>query len=275
MPHTIWVANGKGGVGKSVLMMVLAWVYDESGRPLRLVDADDKAKLAEYMGPERVLSLRLGASADQLRNNPSLAYSYWDQLANEIVERDTGVDLGANMDKHVLAWAEKSELASLFEECEVSMDCYVPVTADPLAVQGGIEVLQAVERLFPAARRVLVLNRVAGPFDAYAGTPEFADIARMRDAGLTIVEMDACHSEAWTDFERLKLPPTQVINMDAKAVSGRTGLGILAARRAIGDYATWLKRLHGTLAPLVKVDEQPAVGEPAEQPVTPQSPETP
>ncbi|MBI1209121.1 MAG: hypothetical protein GC191_17755 [Azospirillum sp.] len=250
MPHTVWVANGKGGVGKSVLMMALAAIFESSGRPLRLIDADDKAKLGEFMGPGNVLSLKIGASTDALRSNPSLAYSYWDRLAEEMVERDTGVDVGANMDRHILEWAEKSGLAAVLEESGVTMDVYVPITAEPLAVAGGLEVLETVERIFPQSRRILVLNRKAGAFDAYADTPEFRRIEAMRDRGLYIAEMAGCVSEAWTDFERLKLPPGRVIQLDARAVATMTGLGILAARRAIGDYATWLKQLSLALAPV-------------------------
>ena len=252
MAHTIWVMNGKGGVGKSILMMVLAWQYEVSGRPLRLIDIDDKAKLAEFMGLDRVLSLRVGANAEALRANPALAYSYWDQLAVEMSEHDTGVDLGANMDGVLLEWAKKSDLDQVLEETGITMDIYVPVTADPLAVEGGIQALESAEQVFPNSRRVLVLNKAAGNFDTYASTPEFAKIAAMRTRGLHVIVMDECLSEAWTDFERLKLPPWAVVSMDAKTVAEKTGLGILAARRAVGDYASWLRKLQQVLAPLIQ-----------------------
>ncbi len=260
MPHTVWVANGKGGVGKSVLMMALAAIYEASGRPLRLIDADDKAKLAEFIGPDQVLSLKLGASIDEIRANPSLAYSYWDQLAEEIIERDTGVDVGANMDRLILSWAEKSNLHELFEDSGVTMDVYVPITAEPLAVTSGLEVLETVERIFPSSRRILVLNKKSGAFDAYGGTNEFRRIEALRTRGLYIVEMTGCVSEAWTDFERLKLPPAKVITLDAKTVASITGLGILAARRAAGDYAAWLKQLTLALAPLTQTSGTQAAG---------------
>lgn len=243
--------NGKGGVGKSVLMLALAWLYSAMGRPLRLIDVDDKAKLAEFAGHDQVLSLRIGADIEALRADPSLAYSYWDQLAAEIVEGDTGVDLGANMDRHILDWARKSELGSLLDESDVTMDIYVPVTVDPLAVRGGIDVLESAAEVFPNSRRILVLNRVAGHFNAYESTPEFNHIATMRAEGLVVVGMDACLSEAWTDFERLKQPPWRILKMNAATVAQQTGLGILAAKRAVGDYASWLKHLQQNFAPLV------------------------
>ncbi len=244
--------NGKGGVGKSILMMVLAWQYEMMGRPLRLIDIDEKAKLAEFMGMDRVLSLRIGANAEALRADPALAYSYWDQLAVEMTNHDTGIDLGANMDGVLLEWAKKSDLSQVLQEVGVTMDVYVPVTADPLAVAGGIQALESAEKIFPESRRVLVLNKAAGNFDSYAATPEFAKIANMRSRGLYVVVMEECLSEAWTDFERLKLPPWAVVSMSAKTVAEKTGLGILAARRAVGDYAAWLKKLQQVLGPLVR-----------------------
>lgn len=249
--HTVWVMNGKGGVGKSVLTMVLSWLYEASWRPLRLIDIDDKAKLAEFAGHDRVLSLRIGASAEELRADPSLAYSYWDQLAAEILEHDTAVDTGANMDRHLLEWARKSELAELFAESGVTMDLYVPITADPLSVMGGLDVLETAAEVFPNCRRILVLNRVGGQFNAYESTPEFERVAAMRAHGLIVLPMETCLSEAWTDFERLKLPPWKVLTMNAAEVSRQTGLGILAAKRAAGDYAAWIKQLQQTFGPLV------------------------
>ena len=249
--HTIWVMNGKGGVGKSVLTMALAWLYEASWRPLRMIDIDDKAKLAEFAGKDKVLSLRIGASAEELRADPALAYSYWDQLAAEILENDTIIDTGANIDRPLLEWARKSELAELLSESSVTMDLYVPITADPLSVRGGLDVLETVGEIFPECRRILVLNRIAGQFNAYESTPEFQCVADLRSQGLIVLPMAACLSEAWTDFERLKLPPWKVLTMNAAEVARQTGLGILAAKRAAGDYASWIKQLQQTFGPLV------------------------
>ncbi|EXJ12657.1 nucleotide-binding protein [Imhoffiella purpurea] len=249
--HTVWVMNGKGGVGKSVLMMALAWLYEAMQRPLRLIDVDDKSKLSEFVGEDNVLSLRIGADAEALRADPSQAYSYWDQLAAEILEQDTAVDFGANMDRHILDWARKSELGDLLTESGVTMDIFVPVTADPVAVLAGIQVLEAAAEVFPQSRRILVLNQIAGSFNAYESTREFERIATMRSEGLLVVGLDSCMSEAWIDFERLKLPPWRIIEMNAATVAQQTGLGILAAKRAVGDYASWLKHFQQSFAPLV------------------------
>ena len=116
------------------------------------------------------------------------------------------------------------------------------------------------ERIFPSSRRILVLNKKSGAFDAYGGTNEFRRIEALRTRGLYIVEMTGCVSEAWTDFERLKLPPAKVITLDAKTVASITGLGILAARRAAGDYAAWLKQLTLALAPLTQTSGTQAAG---------------
>jgi hypothetical protein len=39
--------------------------------------------------------------------------------------------------------------------------------------------------------------------------------------------------------------------MNAATVAQRTGLGILAAKRAVGDYAAWLKKFQQDYAPLI------------------------
>lgn len=251
MTHTVWVINSKSGVGRSVLTMVLAWQYETAGRPLWLIDLHNEAHLAAFMGHDRVLSLQIGASYEDLRTDPSLAYGYWDLLAAEIIERNSGVDLGAKVSHYILDWAKMSHLDQVLRKNGVSMDIYVPITSDPLAVAAGIDTLEAVEQIFPTSRRVLVLNETAGPFDAYADTPEFMRILAMRDRGLYVVLMEHCPSEAWTDFERMKLPPGAILAMDARTVAETTGLGLLAARRAMSDYAAWLGQMGQALAPMV------------------------
>jgi hypothetical protein len=155
------------------------------------------------------------------------------------------------MDRHILGWANKSELGELLTESGVTVDIFVPVTADPLAVTAGIEVLESAAKVLPDSRRILVLNRAVGPFTAYEATPEFHRIAQLRAEGLLVLSLDSCMSEAWNDFDRLKLPPWKVIQMNAATVAQRTGLGILAAKRAVGDYAAWLKKFQQDYAPLV------------------------
>ena len=80
MPHTVWVANGKGGVGKSVLMMALAAIYEASGRPLRLIDADDKALVKKFAdaNPSAMAEDRDGALVFLARNAWTLSRAQQD-----------------------------------------------------------------------------------------------------------------------------------------------------------------------------------------------------
>jgi hypothetical protein len=255
MKKTVWIANTKGGVGKTTLAMFLANAYGLSGTPVQMIDCDARRKLASFMADSAIepISLDIGASADELRQNPSLAVSYWDRLAELVIDSQgvSIVDLGANVDRMVWGWAEKSRVGDLFTDEGVEMDLFVPMTAEPLAVEGGLELLRESARVFPNARRILVLNRNAGSFDSYEGTAVLADLRKMRKDGLQVVVMPKCVSEGWVDFERLKLHFGRVLQMSAADLEKATGMGRLQSRRALGDLAAWVEELYRNFKGLV------------------------
>lgn len=256
--RSIWVLNTKGGVGKTTLALFLANAYRVAGVPLRMIDCDGKRKLAAFMAntrpPSEVVSLDIGATSDDLRADPSLAVSYWDDLATFILSAEAAslVDLGANVDRHILQWARSSRVGEVFAEGGVEMDIFVPITAEPLAVEAGIEILKEISEVFPAARRVLVLNQVGGKFDAYAASTHMVELETMKKAGeISVALMPRCVSEGWVDYERLRLPFERIIEMTAEDITRTTGMGRLKAVRSIGDVGKWLQVMHTNFGPFI------------------------
>jgi hypothetical protein len=234
--------------------------HDPAGLNPALVDCDAKRKLQAFIGDD-VRSLDIGASADELRRDPQLAVSYWDELSEIIVgtEGDSIVDFGANVDRHVWNWARKSSVSDFFEESGVSLDIYVPITAEPLAVEGGIELLRETISVFPNARKILVLNQAVGTFETYAGSGLLSDLNAMKEKnGLKVVIMPRCLSEGWLDFERLRLPFSRIVTMNAEEISDVTGLSTLKARRALGDIAEWLNEMYNNFKDLVPHEKSAA-----------------
>lgn len=270
MTKTLWIANTKGGVGKTTLAIFLANAYLASGATTRLLDCDSRRKLAAFMdSPDNpVLGLDIGASADEVRQNPSLAISYWDRLAEEILEGGdvSVVDLGANVDRMVWQWAERSRVSELFKDEQVDMDIFIPVSAEPLAVEGGLQLIEESRKVFPEARRILVLNQVAGSFDSYADTEQMKRLSELKKTdGLKIVVMPRCLSEGWVDFERLRLNFAKVLEMTPQEVEAQSGLSRLGARRAIGDLGAWVEKLYENFGALVPSPQAAAAPAPKNQ----------
>lgn len=253
MNRSVWIANTKGGCGKTTLALFLVAAWHAAGKKPTLIDCDAKKKLRAFVGTD-VKTFNIGASSDELRRDPQLAVSYWDDLSEMIVDApgDSIVDIGANVDRQVWNWARKSAVAEFFEENEIALDIYVPITAEPLAVEGGIELLKETHEVFPNARKILVLNQSAGTFETYAGSGLLTELSEMKEQhGLKVVIMPKCLSEGWLDFERLRLPFNVVLEKSAKDISTLTGLPTLKARRALGDLAEWVETMYSNFAELL------------------------
>lgn len=255
MKKTIWMMNGKGGVGKTTLGVMLYSMYRVAGWPLAVMDVDGQAKIAGFL--PGVTSLGIGARQAAIAARPSLVVSFWDALPEFVVGSagSTLVDFGANIDRAIFEYAEKSGIAEEFAQVGISMELWVPVMTEPKAMSGGIEALTEAGRVFPEARRILVLNEYKSDFDDYKeGNPEFDLIHALYERGeIEIVRLPKCVSEGWVAFEKGWVTPAEVVDMTPEAICQRFQLdSIRVARRARGDVAAWISEVYrefGTLVP--------------------------
>src|SRR3546814_7591431 len=55
------IGSDKGGIGKSMIAMIMALAHDRAGRPLKIIEIDHQAKLRSVLGDRVDLSLKAGA----------------------------------------------------------------------------------------------------------------------------------------------------------------------------------------------------------------------
>ena len=256
------VANSKGGVGKTTLALFLVALFEEQRRRVTLIDCDIKQKLREFLSGRDVMSLGIGASPDAIQNDPALVRAYWDRLAELMADNDCLVDLGANVDRTILDWARTSGVRDFLADAGVLLDVYVPITAEPLAVSGGIDVLRDVHQIFPAARRILVLNHAVGGFGAYEHSGLSKDVEELTREGVVVVEMPKCLSEGWVAFEERRVPARQVLDMDPKEIAERFfGGNTMKAHRSKAAVGEWASKMMATFLPLLDNAEPVVLGE--------------
>lgn len=249
MPKVVFVANSKGGVGKTTVASVIAEVYRATrGRLPKLVDCDSRHKLVKIFG-DCVTAIELSASTDELIANPDLIVSYWDGLGDHIMGGDDVViDLGANVDRSVFEWAARSRFADYLGEIQV--DVVVPATAEPLAIEGARVLLESAAAVFPAARRVLVLNEGHGGFSAYEAAPDYKRLVGL--PGLQVVRLPKCTSAIWGDLERDGLSFAKAIELGPDKIGPALGMTARpwVAARALGDLGRWAEAVKTAFGPL-------------------------
>src|SRR3546814_17250610 len=68
------IGSDKGGIGKSMIAMIVALAHDRAGRPLKIIEIDHQAKLRSVLGDRVDLSLKAGSDlADVAKVRPSAA----------------------------------------------------------------------------------------------------------------------------------------------------------------------------------------------------------
>ncbi len=248
MKDAHWVMTTKGGVGKTTMALVLlALIEDRGGRPA-VVDCDNAAKIAAFLPDRAVVRLSIGATSQEIQQDPTLATSYWDKLAELMLAGDSLVDFGANVDRAVLEWALQSELGPILAEEGVRLTLWVPTTTDPLGVDSALKVLRAASELFPESRRILVRNAGHGSLSIWEGRPEMVEAAGL---STHVVDMPRCTSEGWGLFEKAHMPPLRVLAMSPAEIASYFSLNPLAAQRARKDLAKWMDAMATALAPIV------------------------
>lgn len=191
-PHSICVASGKGGTGKSVLTASLAHLLGRRGRTL-LIDADlgvGNAHLLQGVSPEHTLVdvvegrarprqvvESCGGMVDLLAGGSGVAHMAelsgpelehlalgLEELENDY--RWTLVDSAAGVSSQTLAFAVSADLVLLV------------TTPDLTAMTDAYAFLKALTRLSPRGRLALVVNRAQGRAEAEAVAERICAVAQ-------------------------------------------------------------------------------------------------
>ena len=248
------VSNAKGGVGKTVVASVAAEVQRSlaKGKLPKLLDCDGKRKLSKlYKG--QTIEIDAGPSINDVLDDPDAIISHWDVIGQHILttqgQTDVVVDLGANLNSHVMQWAERSSVAE--EIGDLEMIFIAPTTADVLALEGAVEALDMAATVFPAARRVVVFNEGHLKFEAVKYDDNYLKLKAMTDA--TQITMPKCVSKIWPHLEQNHVS-------FARAIENKKTWFVqilcdnpdnpLVANRAYGDMTSWAKTTLAQFIPL-------------------------
>lgn len=167
------VANRTGGQGKTVVTQLLYEALREGGVPAKLASVDTDARSAERsklggLYPE-TKDLPISADlADVAEEDPSVALRHWDAFGALLRERNTVIDLGANVIGSMLRWAQMSLQASAMRGKPLNF--LVVVTAQEKSAADAIAVLNEIE----ATRGALEIGKIGVVFNEGLGKFERA-----------------------------------------------------------------------------------------------------
>lgn len=188
------VANRTGGQGKTVVTQLLYEGLRQAGVPVKLASVDSDAGSAQRsklggLYPETKdlpISAKLSDVADE---DPSASLRHWDAVGALLRERNTVIDLGANVVGSLLNWAQMSLEASAMRGKPLNF--LVVVTAQEKSAADAIAVLKDIEETREAieiGKIGVVFNEGLGKFER-SGAQMSALRALIAEKGYASIEI--------------------------------------------------------------------------------------
>lgn len=257
----IFVANDKGGVGKSTIAQYCAVRLGRSGELPILVDMDRQPKLHRFFGRDAVQSLAF-TGTDQPEREWTSASATWDPVLDWMrARRPLVVDFGAQAWAGFVQWAQRTEVRTFVrtEDCVV----LVPTTSDIEAVLGAVNVLKTARAVFPGARLAVLACNKDGPIEYLKDTPQFDELLRMgRAVSAVSRDVPVLRSAAYVALAHRGVRFDQIERAAASGVAEIAGLAPVpptALVRAVKEVQQWLQDMDNAVLPLLS-------GAPAAQP---------
>lgn len=255
------IGSDKGGVGKSMISLVMTLVFDNAGYPLRVVEIDNQRKLTSVLGPDRIdLSLAAAPDLQEVSRSRHAAESFFNPVYLEWAKGDSVTDLGANVTTSLMAWFRQSEIGELAAEDLIDFRFVACASPDEQAIKSAVSAIaEARSTLGPTAEYFVVLNDLAGSsgFAPYEANPAYAELRGLeRDGAVKVIEVPYCDSLLLEHGKAMQLNPLQVVHQ-ADRVAAAAKLDPVSARVHKKKMIVWLKDTQQSLAPLLSVDDRP------------------
>lgn len=257
LPLLLLVLSGKGGVGKSLLSLLLGDLYDLNDVALDIVQIDDQNRLAKSLGRD-VLTIDI-ALLKKARKDPGAlmrAFGAFYDLAAAMPTsgRSLLVDVGATQQHLLLDYAALTELNDDLVEFGIQARAFIPLVADPESIEQGLRQIESIKRVLPSAALCIVLNERDGKFDAIAANSVAGELYQHHLKPLLTsiphITMPRIEAGSWGYFERQHCRLLDVVGYDVATAMAVSGLSRPEARIARGDVAAWVQEVEYALRPL-------------------------
>lgn len=259
------IGSDKGGVGKSMISLVMTLVFDNARFPLRVIEIDNQRKLSSVLGSDRI-DLSLAAAPDLLEVSRSrhAAESFYNPVYMEWAKGDSVTDLGANVTTSLMAWFRQCEIGELAAEDLIDFRFVACASPDEQAIKSAVTAIkEARETLGQAAEFYVVLNDLAGAsgFTPYEDNPAYRELRALeRDNAVTVLEIPYCDSILLEHGKAMQLNPLQVVHQ-ADRVAAAAKLDPVGSRVHKKKMMSWLKQTQQNLSPLFSAEERlPSTG---------------
>jgi hypothetical protein len=256
-PILIFVLSGKGGVGKTLLSLLIADLFDLNDHTLDVIQIDDQNRLARSLA-RNVVTIDI-ALLKKARKDPGAlmrAFAPFYDLAAAMHkdERSLLVDIGATQQHLLLDYAALTELNDDLVEFGTRARAFIPIVADPESIEQGLRQIAALQRVLPSVSPCIVLNQRDGKFEDISATSVAGELyhSALKPILATIphIVMPRIEAGSWAYFERQHCRLIDVVGFNVQTAMAVSGLSRPEAKLARGDVAAWVQVMEEALRPL-------------------------
>lgn len=251
------IGSNKGGVGKSMVSMFKALVFEKAGIPLQVIEIDHQRRLSSLVGKDGVhKSIPANVNIEDIARDKHAAEKFYNAVYREWMRSDSLTDLGANVTTPLLAWIQRSKIMLLAAEDEIEFRFVAVASPDDEALRSAVSSIKdAREKLGSGSEYFVVLNDTVGSygFAPYETNEAYLEIMSMEAAGLLrTVRVEFCDNILFEVGRALNINPRDVVDRAEEIARACTPpLDEVTIRIERRKQVEWLRATQQALMPIL------------------------
>ena len=264
MPNSnlIFVASGKGGIGKSLLALAITDLFHLNNLSLHLYQLDDQLRLEKSVG-KSVVSLDIN-TLKKARRDPTVITKVFDPLYAGIEALQASgdtilLDVGATQVGNLIDYAGLIDLEEDLQLFGIQGLAFIPAVAEPESIRQAARAIRQFQETLPSLRPVFVENLRDGHLDELSTASQagqiFASELEPLLHGIHQINMPLIEAGSWRTFEQNHCRLIDVGTMSIKEIMAMTGLTRPEAKLARGDVLAFFATMEEELEKVLPLGE--------------------
>ena len=252
------VGADKGGVGKSMIAMFKALVFEHANYPLHVVEIDHQKRLSSLLGSKVVKkSLPATVNFEEMQRDRHANEKFFNSVYGEWMKQHSLTDLGANVTSPLLSWIRANHIITLAAEDRIAFQFVAVASPDDEALRSAASAIAEARDVFgPSAEYYVVLNNLSGSygFKPYERNESLAELKALEALGrVGILEVSFCDSILFEMARAMGINARAALDM-AQKIGEEHALDPVTLRIHQEKLKQWLKATQAALRPILSVE---------------------
>lgn len=252
------IGSNKGGVGKTMISLLLSLLFRRAQYPLTIIEIDNEKKLSAMLPEgEKVISINATQDIEQIAEDRFAAETHFNRVYDAWGKGDSLTDLGANMTTALLNWFKYCEIGELAAEDSINFRFVACASPDDQALQSAVEAISLARKTIGnSGEYFVVLNQTSdgNGFKPYENNPSYLALKKYEAEGLIqIIDLPYCSSVLNEYGRAMKFNPVQIIE-HLDAVIEKAGLDKVSSRVHQKKLMKWMESAAEALSPFLEVE---------------------